>query len=344
MYASYGAKTHRNPFATGGSTKRLYEAGHVQFNTIVDETTIIKHDRIRRNESKAYKPKRLKVGEISLEDSMSVVPQEPLYVCMAPNDARNVCPYHRPRTQKAYKDCLISSSLNHIVLNTENIAKDMYRYTGNDDYRGKPGVTGQQFVEGKLNEEFNDKYQKLYSNALYSMCLTMQLGPAFVGFASGSYEATGRCNKQPQIAANCGGLMTVQCAEDKGAKVGDMLCITYPDEGWQNRQAGVNKDKMTLVVKKSDHNTQKLYNHLTAEGCKAAMDRASALAARTPPAEIVDPESFYLNMYMAQPRGIGQCRSGSSMKGQMIDIKFDMATLSIADMLEKTVIAGMMIA
>ena len=137
--------------------------------------------------------------------------------------------------------------------------------------------------------------------------------------------------------------MTVQCAEEKGAKVGDMLCITYPDDGWQNRQAGVNKDKMTLVVKKSDHATQRFCNKFTAEICKNAMDHASAvaLAAGVPPAEIVHHESFYLDAYMAQPRGIGQCRSGSSMKGQMIDIKFDMATLSIADMLEKTVIAGM---
>jgi len=340
MYASYGAKTHRNPFATGGSTKRLYEAGHVQFNTTVDETTIIKHDRIRRNEGGAYKPKRLKVGDISLEDSMSVVPQEPLYVCMAPNDARNVCPYHRPRTQKAYKDCLISSSLNHIVLNTKDIAEDMYRYTG---IHPDPalGLTNQQFVEAQLDAESKTTAQLKETDATYSLYLTMQLGPAFVGFASGSYEATGRCNKQPQIAANCGGLMTVQCAEDKGAKVGDMLCITYPDDGWQNRQAGVNKDKMTLVVKKSDHKTQRSCNKFTATLCKATMDHASALAT---PAEIVDPESFYLNLYMAQPRGIGQCRSGSSMKGQMIDIKFDMATLSIADMLEKTVIAGMMIA
>jgi len=328
MYASYGAKTHRNPFATGGSTKRLYEAGHVQFNTTVDETTIIKHDRIRRNEGGAYKPKRLKVGDISLEDSMSVVPQEPLYVCMAPNDARNVCPYHRPRTQKAYKDCLVSSSLNHMVIGQQHIIKKMR-------------LIDNAFDDKKLKKHLTTDKDHAYYLSLY---LTIYLGPAFVGFASGSYEATGRCNKQPQIAANCGGLMTVQCAEDKGAKVGDMLCITYPDEGWQNRQAGVNKDKMTLVVKKSDHKTQRSCNKFTAILCKAAMDRASVLAASTPPAEIADPESFYLNMYMAQPRGIGQCRSGSSMKGQMIDIKFDMATLSIADMLEKTVIAGMMIA
>jgi len=316
MYASYGAKTHRNPFATGGSTKRLYEAGHVQFNTTVDETTIIKHDRIRRNEGGAYKPKRLKVGDISLEDSMSVVPQEPLYVCMAPNDARNVCPYHRPRTQKAYKDCLVSSSLNHMVIGQQHIIKKMR-------------LIDNAFDDKKLKKHLTTDKDHAYYLSLY---LTIYLGPAFVGFASGSYEATGRCNKQPQIAANCGGLMTVQCAEDKGAKVGDMLCITYPDEGWQNRQAGVNKDKMTLVVKKSDHATQRKQCAFTSKHCKDALD------------EGVDDPSFYLDMYMAQPRGIGQCRSGSSMKGQMIDIKFDMATLSIADMLEKTVIAGMMIA
>ncbi|MBU62957.1 MAG: hypothetical protein CMI26_10700 [Opitutae bacterium] len=326
MYASYGAKTHRNPFATGGSTKRLYEAGHVQFNTTVDETTIIKHDRIGRNEGDAHKPKRLKVGKISLEDSMSVVPQEPLYVCMAPNDARNVCPYHRPRTQKAYKDCLVSSSLNHIVLNAKDVAKKIHDNTGDADFN-EPG--GRAFVIELFEEAPKNKERADRLNAFYSLFLTMQLGPAFVGFASGSYEATGRCNKQPQIAANCGGLMTVQCAEEKGAKVGDMLCITYPDDGWQNRQAGVNKDKMTLVVKKSDHKTQRFCNKFTANACKKALAKGCKV------------ESFYLDAYMAQPRGIGQCRSGSSMKGQMIDIKFDMATLSIADMLEKTVIAGM---
>jgi len=297
-------KAPRNPYATGGSTKRLYESGHVQFNTVVDEDIVIKNMRqhretTNRNDSAT---KRFKADSLRDEDCRSVYSQEPLYVSMTDNSANSFNPLAGSALSKQSM-CLVNSSVNHLQCKLEGLTSGPAPFSA--------------FDPKGINPEEVEVCQNLFLRAAAR--------PTFVGFASGVFEAnTAKNTKQANLAANCAGLMTVQCAEQHGMKLGEPVCVTLPDIDWENKQKGIPKDKMTLVLKKADTEIKEFYKHVGGM-CKSAGTKFKN--------EMAKDSDFWYHSYMARPLNIGQCRSGCHQQGQMMDIKMDMATLSFADML-----------
>lgn len=128
----------RDPFASGGSTKRLYEVGRVGFNTVVDQTLMKKHARIMQSDTATADEKTIKrfknsCGDtVTAEVSGSVVPQEPLFVCMGHNaSGANALYDSLGRPLNNVQSCHVSSSLNHLQCTTDSRFDKLKVYVDN---------------------------------------------------------------------------------------------------------------------------------------------------------------------------------------------------------------------
>lgn len=286
----------RNPFASGGSTKRLYEVGRVGFNTVVDQTLLRGHARKMKSsdstaEERCVKRFKNTCGDtVGPEVSGSIVPQEPLYICMGHNgqNAPHATYDNKGRPLNTVKACHVTSSLNHLQITYKDRLAQLQNYNRNSydenntarwfgstaleesgtNFPGNNPSKSNLFVPRAKNGQNRPGMRFLEDLAIYR-----QLTPTFVGFASGSYDAPSTLEatkKPPHLAANCGGLMTVQASsfyhkrgsehcttgamcrmrDDgvRGIEIGERLCITFPREDWHNQQCGVPNQKTTLVV------------------------------------------------------------------------------------------------
>jgi len=277
----------RDPFASGGSTKRLYEVGRVGFNTVVDQTLMKKHARIMHSAASTDASKTIARfkntggNTVPAEVSGSVVPQEPLYVCMGHNaQGANTSYDSMGRPLNNVKACHVSSSLNHLQCTTDQRVSKLTDYVVRAD-KLRQATSVRNFTDGALQpvpdlgagdhprvgEPFLSVDNRPGMRYAEDLAIYRDLAPTFVGFASGSYDAPStleNIKKPSHLAGNCGGLMTVQAtafvsglwgkdyAEQgearKGIEIGEPLCVTYPREGWHNQQCGVPNQKTTLVV------------------------------------------------------------------------------------------------
>ena len=141
-------------------------------------------------------------------------------------------------------------------------------------------------------------------------------GISFVGFASGGFSASTSGKGAPNIACNCGGIITVKA--DEAMAAGDMVAIDFPSTKGVScaQQPGASKHKQTLVVIKYDE-AMKRWSKEFAEYFKDKYENPGALPDQKQMAKDV------ALLYMAAPQAIGQCRAGCSAPGEMIDVKLD---------------------
>lgn len=269
---------------------------------MVDQTLIRKNARIMRSaddDKRRIKRFRNTVGEsVSAEVGGSVVSQEPLFICMGYNCEGASASYDcHGRPLNNVKSCYVSSSLNHLQASTEQrrraletryikyeVARDSHLFATYPNFNRQLD-DGEELNQLDGNVPFMPTAgrSRPVARFLETLALYHTLKPTFVGFASGTYEAPPSIEivkKPPHLAANCGGLMTVQATNfdhgkwakagvkggishdrssiwkdplnyecnQKGIEVGEMMCIDLPPDNWQNHQCGVDSNKMTLVV------------------------------------------------------------------------------------------------
>jgi len=379
----------RDPFASGGSTKRLYEVGRVGFNTVVDQTLMKKHARMMQSDTATADQKTIKrfknsCGDtVTAEVSGSVVPQEPLFVCMGHNASGAKSLYNSSgRPLNNVDSCHVSSSLNHLQCDTNTRFDKLKEYTNNAGAQrlaivdaafgnqqilaagvplgavtvgnaaapeGEPSQENTPFLPNARNPQNIPGIKFLEDLAIYR-----DLAPTFVGFASGSYEAPPSMElvkKPPHLAANCGGLMTVQAAAFvhgrggkaaaakeacKGIEIGQRLCVTYPRESWNNCQAGVPSKKATLIVcdaDKAQAEHRRNFDAIRADNVLVQAAPVGALNNQNAIDAVNRRVEFFYDSYMTRPLEIGQCRSGCRKEGQMMDIKYDLAAPNIQDLI-----------
>lgn len=361
----------RNPFATGGSTKRLYEVGRVGFNTVVDQVLMKKHARMMSScdetiDQKAIKRFKNACGDtVPAEVSGSVVPQEPLFVCMGHNAGGAKASFDSTgRPLSNCKSCLVSSSLNHLQCSTKsrleiiktNYINEAFIQANNNSVAAAliradsmgPQPPGQGDNPARGTPFMPRGQNRPGMKFMEDLAIYRDLAPTFVGFASGSYDAPPAMElvkKPPHLAGNCGGLMTVQAAgfdhkrndestrdAKRGIEIGQRLCVTYPREDWANKQCGVPHNKMTMVVCNADK--AQAEHRLNYD-----MIRQDEMNSLFNPISFIDHAdqfkdvNFMFDSYMTRPLEIGQCRSGCREEGQMIDLKYDLAAPNIQDLI-----------
>ena len=377
----------RDPYASGGSTKRLYEVGRVAFNTLVDQTLLRQHARGMQSSNATADEKCVKRFKNTCGDTVpgevsgSILPQEPLYVCMGHNgkSGSHAAYDTSGRPLNTVKACYVTSSLNHLQITYKDRLSKLGDYTTNANSYQENGNNWYDLIQsdpplktGETDNNTGNLFVPAISNKPEvrfpeNLAIYRQLAPTFVGFASGSYDApllTESTKKPPHLAANCGGLMTVQasstvtkreppttgsisCMKDDGSRgieIGERLCVTYPHENWENKQPGVPKKKTTLVVcdaQRAQMEHQRSHRFVSKK--KELVQEEQDLNDIIPMLSRVDGKQqlrninarieFLFDSYMTRPLEIGQCRHGCRTEGQMIDMKYDLVAPNIGDLL-----------
>ena len=176
---------------------------------------------------------------VPAEVSGSVVPQEPLFVCMGHNaSGANALYNSMGRPLNNVKSCHVTSSLNHLQCTTQMRLEKLADYVSTRDEKQKQKESFDFTNESITANVALNKVQSSYGSDglapsketpflpsardpqnrpgvryMEDLAIYRDLAPTFVGFASGSYEAPSTMElvkRPPFLAGNCGGLMTVQ--------------------------------------------------------------------------------------------------------------------------------------